>query len=360
MAKLFKRGGALLGVDIGTSSVKTVQLKHSGRKHELAHMGIAPLPPEAIVDGAIMDGGAVIAALQQIFDEHKMTARDVAVAVSGHSVIIKPIKMPLMKPQELAESIQWEAEQHIPFAIEDVNLDYEILRSPPGAVEMDVLLVAVKKDIISEYLTVASSAGLNVVVVDVDAFAVANAYEAAYDVGSDEVVALLHVGAAVTTVSILRGGILLFTRDSVIGGNRYNESIQKMLGVSYEQAETLKLGGRVEGYSGADSQPAIDLVNAELAGDIRRSIEWPTRSAASRRTPSGLIRSTWSTSHPSCRSASGLPCGRWGTNDQGKPSSEGWAGGDWRRLANGRRRVWWTWAPGRLGGRVVDGLQPGE
>ena len=284
MTNLFKRGGALLGVDIGTSSVKTVQLKGSGRKYELTHLGIAPLPPEAIVDGAIMDGGAVIAALQQIFDEHKITARDVAVAVSGHSVIIKPIKMPLMKPQELAESVQWEAEQHIPFAIEDVNLDYEILRSPPGAVEMDVLLVAVKKDIISEYLTVASSAGLNVVVVDVDAFAVANAYEAAYDVGADEVVALLHVGAAVTTVSILRGGILLFTRDSVIGGNRYNESIQKMLGVSHEQAETLKLGGRVEGYSGADSQPAIDLVNAELAGDIRRSIDF-FRSAA----PAGTI-----------------------------------------------------------------------
>lgn len=149
---------------------------------------------------------------------------------------------------------------------------------------MDVLLVAVKKDIISEYLTVASSAGLNVAIVDVDAFAVANAYEAAYDVTPEEVVALLHVGAAVTTVSILRGGILLFTRDSVLGGNRYNESIQKMLGVSYEQAETLKLGGQVEGYTAADAQPAVDLVNAELAGDVRRSIDF-FRSAA----PSGII-----------------------------------------------------------------------
>ncbi len=284
MAKLLKRGKAVLGVDIGTSSVKTVQLKNAGKRYELLHLGIAPLPPEAIVDGAIMDGGAVIGALQQILDEHKIGVKDVAVAVSGHSVIIKPIKMPLMKPQELAESIQWEAEQHIPFAIEDVNLDYEILRSAPGAVEMDVLLVAVKKEVISEYLTVASSAGLNVVIVDVDAFAVANAYEAAYESSTDQVVALLHVGAAVTTVSILRGGILVFTRDSVLGGNRYNESIQKMLGVSYEQAESLKLGGHVEGYSGADSQPAVDLVNAELAGDVRRSIDF-FRSA----TPSGMI-----------------------------------------------------------------------
>ncbi len=284
MVSLLKRRKSLLGVDIGTSSVKTVQLKPHGKGYELEHLGIAPLPPEAIVDGAIMDGGAVIGALQQIFDEHKVTVKDVAVAVSGHSVIIKPIKMPLMKPQELAESIQWEAEQHIPFAIEDVNLDYEILQCPPGAMEMDVLLVAVKKDVIGEYLTVASSAGLNVAVVDVDAFAVANAFEAAYEVNPNEVVALLHVGAAVTTITILRGGILVFTRDSVIGGNRYNESMQKMLGVSYEHAERLKLGGQMDGYSPADSQSAIDLVHAELAGDIRRSIDF-FRSAS----PSGVI-----------------------------------------------------------------------
>ncbi len=121
-------------------------------------------------------------------------------------------------------------------------------------------------------------------IVDVDAFAVANAYEAAYEVDPEEVVALLHVGAAVTTITILRGGTLLFTRDSVIGGNRYNESIQKMLGLSYEQAETLKMGGHVDGYSSADSQPAIDLVNAELSGEIRRSIDFFRSSS-----PTGII-----------------------------------------------------------------------
>ena len=106
MAKFFKGGKAVLGVDIGTSSVKTVQLKHSGKKQELVHLGIAPLPPEAIVDGAIMDGGAVIGALQQIYDEHKIGIKDVVLAVSGHSVIIKPIMLPLMKPPDLADSIQ--------------------------------------------------------------------------------------------------------------------------------------------------------------------------------------------------------------------------------------------------------------
>lgn len=270
----FRRRRNVVGLDIGTSSVKAVALKPAGKGYELVHLGIVPLPPDAIVDGAIMDGGAVISAIQQIFNEHKIGTKDVAVAVSGHSVIIKSIKMPLMKEAELAESIQWEAEQHIPFAIEDVNLDYQILQAPPGAMEMEVLLVAVKKDVINEYLTVASTAGLNVAVVDVDAFALGNAFEAAYETGPDEVVALLNIGAAVTIINIVRGGVPLFTRDSTIGGNRYNESIQKMLGLSYEQAETLKLGGQGEGYTSADIQAAIELVNAELAGEIRRSIDF--------------------------------------------------------------------------------------
>ncbi len=180
----------------------------------------------------------------------------------------------MMKEAELAESIQWEAEQHIPFAMEDVNLDYQILQTPPGGMEMEVLLVAVKKDVINEYLTVASTVGLNVAVVDVDAFAVENAFEAAYEPGPEEVVALLNIGAAVTTINIVQGGAPLFTRNSAIGGNRYNESIQKMLGLSYAQAETLKLGGQGEGYTSADAQSAIELVNAELAGEIRRSIDF--------------------------------------------------------------------------------------
>ena len=274
MISLFKRSRNLVGLDIGTSSVKAVELKPSGKGYELLHLGVAPLPQEAIVDGAIMDGGAVVSAIQQIFNEHRIGTKDVAVGVSGHSVIIKPIKMPLMKEGELAESIQWEAEQHIPFAIEDVNLDYQILQAPPGAMEMEVLLVAVKKDIINEYLTVASAAGLNVAVVDVDAFALENAFEASYETSPGEVAALLNIGAAVTTINIVQGGVPLFTRDSTVGGNRYNESIQKMLGLSHEQAETLKLGGQGEGYTSVDAQSAVELANAELAGEIRRSIDF--------------------------------------------------------------------------------------
>lgn len=271
----FGKKQGLLGLDIGTSSVKALELRRSGKGYELRHFGMVSLPPETIVDGVIMDGGTVIGAVQQLIAEHKITTKDVAVAVSGHSVIVKPIKVPVAKPQELEEMIQFDAEQHIPFAIEDVNIDFQLLAPPAaGATEMDVLLVAVKKDIINDYLTVMTAAGLNVAVVDVDAFALENAFEATYEPGSDEVVALINIGAAVTTINIVRNGVPVFTRDSAIGGNRYTESIQKMLGLSHEQAETLKLGGEVEGVAFSDAQPAIDLVNTELAGEIRRSLDF--------------------------------------------------------------------------------------
>lgn len=274
MFSFLSRTKDLVGLDIGASSVKAVQLHRAGKGYELAHLGMAPLSPEAIVDGVIMDGGSVIAAIQQIYQEHGIKTKDVAVAVSGHSVIVKKIRMQQMKEEELAESIQWEAEQYIPFAIEDVNLDFQILEPRGGSPEMDVLLVAVKKDVINDYLTVISSAGLTGQVVDVDAFALENAYEISGEIPRDQIVALVNLGATVMNINILQRGVTEFTRDSAIGGNRYTESIQKMLGLSFEQAERLKMGTAVEGRTLADAQPAIDMVNTELAGEIRRSMDF--------------------------------------------------------------------------------------
>jgi type IV pilus assembly protein PilM len=197
------------------------------------------------------------------------------VAVSGHSVIVKKIRVTKMKPEELEEAIPFEAEQYVPYAIEDVNLDFQVLDNPdPKANELDVLLVAVKKDIVNDYLSIISTAGLNAVVVDVDAFALENAFELAYEADRDQVVGLVNLGAAVMNINILQGGFSEFTRDSPLGGNRYTESIQKMLGLSYEQAEALKLGGDVDGRALRDAQPAIDMVNAEVAGEIRRSFDF--------------------------------------------------------------------------------------
>ncbi len=265
----------VVGLDIGASSVKAVQLKKAGRGYELVHLGIAPLPQETIVDGVIMDSATVASAIQNIFAEHQIKTRDVVVAVSGHSVIVKTIKIARVKPGELEEAIKWEAEQYIPFSIEDVNIDFQVLDDGRGeGAELNVLLVAVKKDIINDYLAMISTSGLNVVVVDVDAFALENAYEVSYQPVDPGIVALVNLGAAVTNINILRGGVSEFTRDTAIGGSRYTESIQKMLGLSYDQAEKLKTGIPVEGKRVADAQPVIDMVNAELAGEIRRSFDF--------------------------------------------------------------------------------------
>jgi len=269
------RSKNVVGLDIGASSVKAVQLKRSRGANELVRLGVAPLHPETIVDGVIMDSGTVISAIQQIFTENQIKTKDVVVAVSGHSVIVKKVRITKMKPEELEEAIPFEAEQYVPYAIEDVNLDFQVLEnSDPGAADMDVLLVAVKKDIINDYLSIISTAGLNAVVVDVDAFALENAFELAYELDRDQVVGLVNLGAAVMNINILQGGFSEFTRDSPLGGNRYTESIQKMLGLSYEQAEMLKLGGDVDGRTFQDAQPAIDMVNAEVAGEIRRSFDF--------------------------------------------------------------------------------------
>jgi type IV pilus assembly protein PilM len=264
-----------VGLDIGASSIKAVQLMADRGGHELVRLGIAPLHPETIVDGVIMDSGTVISAIQQILTENQIKTKDVVVAVSGHSVIVKKIKVARMKPDELEEAIAFEAEQYVPYAIEDVNLDFQVLGSPnEEASEMDVLLVAVKKDIINDYLSIISTAGLSAVVVDVDAFALQNAFEITYEVDRNQVVGLVNLGAAVMNINILRGGVSEFTRDSALGGNRYTESIQKILGLSYEQAENLKLGGKVDGRTFEDARPAIEMVNTELAGEIRRSFDF--------------------------------------------------------------------------------------
>lgn len=265
----------LVGLDIGTSSVKAVHLQRSRSAYKLAELGIARIHPETIVDGIIMDAAIVSAAIRQLLDEHSIAIKDVAFSVSGHSVISKKIKVPKMKKAELREGIAWEAEQHIPYSIEDVNLDFQILREAgPDEREMDVLLVAVKKDALNVYLAVISAAGLSAAVVDVDAFAIENAFTMSKKFQPGEVVALVNIGASITNINILDGGISDFTRDSPLGGNRHTESLQKSLDLSFEQAEALKRGEPVEGHSVADAMPVIEMANGELAGEIRRSFDF--------------------------------------------------------------------------------------
>ncbi len=275
-----RRRKGLVGLDIGTSSIKAVQLQRVRNRYRLVELGIAPIHPETIVDGKIMDADRVGSVIRQIFDENKIDVKEVAVSISGHSVIVKKIKLPQMTKAELRGGIAWEAEQHIPYSMKDVNLDFQILRGTgPGTEEMDVLLVAVKKDTLNDYLAVISLAGLRAAVVDVDAFALENGFTIFQKMKPDEVVALVNIGAAVTTINILLGGVSEFTRDSVLAGNRYTESLQKSLGLPYEQAEALKMGAPVTGHQFVEASPIIEKVNAELGGEILRSFDFFRSSA---------------------------------------------------------------------------------
>src|SRR5580698_4414187 len=238
---------AVVGLDIGSSSIKAVELKNTKQGYELVSFGIEPLAQDTVVDGAIMDAPLVAASIGTIFDNQEIKTRNVATAVSGHSVIVKRVSLPSMSEDQLYDRIQSEASQHIPFDITDVNLDYQLLESVDA--QMDVLLVAVKKDKILNHTNVLAQAGKTPTVVDIDAFALQNCFEMNYDPDPGQTVALLNTGASVMNINIVRGGIPLFTRDVSVGGNQYTDALQKELDLSFEDAEKLKMGGTHAGVS---------------------------------------------------------------------------------------------------------------
>jgi type IV pilus assembly protein PilM len=282
------KGKLAIGLDIGSTSVKMIQLKEQRRRGQVVYalqsFGMKPLPPEAIVDGALMNSTAIVQATQELVSELRIKQKEVAIGVSGHSVIIKKISIPRMTQEELEESIQWEAEQYIPFDVKDVNIDTQILNPEANDAtgQMDVLLVAAKKDMINDYTTVVSEAGLIPAVVDVDAFAVQNMFSSNYDV-PDRTIVLINAGASVVNINILSGGITVFTRDVTIGGNQFTEEIQKQLNVSFEEAEALKTGG---GHSESEAvvphevERVMVTVAEQVAGEIQRSLDFYASTAA--------------------------------------------------------------------------------
>jgi type IV pilus assembly protein PilM len=270
-----KRKRQVVGCDVGTSAVKLVELKplKSG-EFQLLHAAIVELSPEAIVDGAIMDSSLVVEAVSRLISENGVKNQNFGGSLSGHSVIIKKIQLPPMSREELAESIQWEAEQYIPFDITDVNLDYEILDDGGGGADtMDVLLVAVKNDRIADYTSVIVQAGRQPVLVDVDVFAVQNAFEVNYGL-DPETVALVNIGASVMNITVLQNGTSIFWRDVAFGGNQYTEAIQRELNLPREDAERLKLGERVGEHSLQQVLGVLNSVSEDLAAELDKTINF--------------------------------------------------------------------------------------
>ena len=281
---LFAKPKTIVGLDIGSSTVKAVEVKPAGKGYKVTAFGTEPVPPDAIVDGAIIDAGSVAEAIRRVFDGNKaFKAKDVCASLSGNAVIVKKITLPVMTENELAESIYWEAEQYIPFDIQDVNLDYQILdpgTGPNSRGSMDVLLVAAKKEKISDYTNVISQAGRTPVIVDVDAFALQNAFEVNYGLDAGRVVVLLNAGASAININILQGDQSVFTRDISMGGNAYTEAVQKELDLPFDSAEQLKKGIPVDGATYEEAQPVLHAVTENVLLEIHKTFDFFKASAS--------------------------------------------------------------------------------
>src|SRR5580692_3168114 len=262
----------VVGLDIGSSSIKAVELKNTKQGFELVSFGLEAMAQDTVVDGAIMDAPLVAGAISSIFEMQGIKTKNVATAVSGHSVIVKRVNLPMMTEEELYDRVQSEASQHIPFDIADVNLDHQLLESQDS--QMDVLLVAVKKDKILNHTNVLAQAGKNSTVVDIDAFALQNCYEENYDPDAGQTVALLNIGASVMNINIVRGGVPLFTRDVSVGGNQYTDALQKELDLSFEDAERLKKGDTLPSVTDEQKQQILRSVSDILTLEIQKTFDF--------------------------------------------------------------------------------------
>jgi type IV pilus assembly protein PilM len=276
-----------VGLDIGSSAVKAVELKPSGKSFRVAAFASEAVPGDSIVDGAIIDAEAVVSTIKRLFDKTPaFKTKKVCASLSGNTVIVKKITLPVMTETELRDSIYWEAEQYIPFDIQDVNLDYQILEAgtgPDSRGTMEVLLVAAKKEKIGDYTSVITQAGRQPVVMDVDAFALQNAYEVNYGLEAGRIVVLLNAGASAININVIQGDQSVFTRDISIGGNAYTEAVQKELNLPYESAEQLKKGQDVDGATYEDARAVLRAMTDNVLLEVEKTFDFFKATAPSDR-----------------------------------------------------------------------------
>ena len=267
---MFGKAKTTVGLDIGSSSVKVVEVELRRDGPRVINYGVADLVPEAIVEGEIMDRQLVIETIQNLFESREIRLGRVSTGVSGRGVIVKKITMEKLPPQEAREAIQWEAEQHVPYDINDVALDFEILDTDVGPNQMQVLLVAAKKDLITAHADLVREAGLVPTVIDVNSFAVQNAAECNYDFLKGEVIAMVNIGAELSNINLVQGGVPLYTQDLSLGGNSFVESLQKKYQVSREESvSALQSSG---GSSTLDVEPVVRSYCGDLAVALERSL----------------------------------------------------------------------------------------
>jgi type IV pilus assembly protein PilM len=269
---LFKRRKRpqVVGLDIGSSFVKAVELRPVGNDYELVGFGMAPVPNGTLEAGEVKQPAALQAAVRQALDQGRIQATESVIGMSGGSVIAKRVTLPKMSEAELRESIRWEAEQHIPFDIEDVELDFQVLKQ--DGPQLEVMLVAVKKGKVGSYAEAVTAAGLNVAVVDVDVFALESQYESNFPDDKD-VVALVNIGHETTNTNILQGGVSVYARDVFVGGKQYSATIAQRFDLSLADADSV-VRGKQGSVSWAEVEPVLDLVSQELGQEIQRTLDY--------------------------------------------------------------------------------------
>ena len=271
---VFSKKDNLVGLDIGSRSVKAAEIEESKRGRELKRFGITEIPHGAVEDGTINDPEVLAEAIRQLFKGYNIKERNVAISIGGYSVIVKKIAVQTMDEAQLQETIHFEAEQYIPFDISDVNLDFQILgENETNPNQMNVFLVAAKKEMVDDYVNLANLAGLNPCIVDVEAFALQNTFEANYDTGNDNI-ALIDIGASKTSLNILKGNNSVFMRDVSLGCMQINQKIISLVDCSYDEAEQLKYGQDTNRLSTDDLNGIVSAVVADWCTEIRRALDF--------------------------------------------------------------------------------------
>jgi len=269
-----------VGLDIGSHSIKAVELKAVRGKEDsflLKKIGYELLPPDAIVEGTIIDSAAVIETIKIIFDENKISNKNVAISISGNSVIIKKISLPSMESEELAESIIWEAKHNIPYPYEETNVDYAVLRPPDYSEDrnLDILLVAAKKDKIANYSNVINQARKNLDAIEVDVFALQNALELNYpEIFNNKTISIINLGANITNVIIIEKGIPQLFRDLSIGGSFFTENLSKDLSISFDDAEKLIKGLPVQNIQADQFKTVLNMSIQNLIDETEKTFSF--------------------------------------------------------------------------------------
>jgi type IV pilus assembly protein PilM len=265
----------LVGLDIGSRSIKAAEIIENKKGYSLSRFGMTDIPPGLIEDGAIKDPERVAETIRNLFKSYGIKNHSVAMSIGGYSVIVKKISVQNSSEEQLQETIHFEAEQYIPFDIHDVNLDFQILgENENNPNQMNVLLVAAKKEMVNDYISLAEMAGLDPRIIDVDAFALQNAFEINCETPSTENIALIDIGASKTSLNILKGGTSVFMRDVSLGCSQINQKIMASVECSAEEAEAIKFGEISDKMPPEDLSDIISAVVADWCTEIRRALDF--------------------------------------------------------------------------------------